>query len=55
MANEFKVIKVFFKSLEDFLNYTLEKKYGEYYIYQILTECSYNDSWAVVILRKKVI
>lgn len=55
MANEFKVIRVYFKDLEDFLNNTLEKEHGEYYLYQILTECSNNESWAVVILSKKVI
>lgn len=55
MANEFKVIRVYFKDLEDFLNNTLEIEYDEYYIYQILTESSHNESWAVVILYKKVI
>ena len=55
MANEFKVVRVYFKDLEDFLNSTLEIEYDEYYIYQILTESSHNESWAVVILCKKVI
>jgi hypothetical protein len=53
-VNEFKVVRVYFKDLEDFLNNTLETEYDEYYIYQILTESSHNESWAVVILCKKL-
>jgi hypothetical protein len=55
MANEFKVVRMYFQNLEHFLNNTLETEYEEYYIYQILTESSHNGSWAVVILCKKVI
>lgn len=55
MANEFKVVRVRFKDLEDFLNNTLDVEHDEYYIYQILTQSSNTESWAVVILSKKVI
>ena len=54
MASEFRVVRKTFKDLESFLN-SFETVYKGYYIYQILTEVAYNDSWAVVILCKKVI
>ena len=54
MANEFKVVRMPFETLEAFLN-SIEYEYEEYYIYQILTEVFKNKSFVVVILRKKVI
>lgn len=54
MANDFKVVRVHFEVLEDFLN-SLDVTYAEYYIYQILAEHSYDGALAVVILSKKVV
>ena len=52
MAKNYRVLKMSFEALEDFLNSLagVNSEYNDYYIYQILEEHTSNGSLAVVIL-----
>lgn len=50
---EYKVIKTDFTNLEDVLN-SLYINYPRYYLYQILSEHSYDGALAIIILKLNV-